>query len=116
MPERRTTGFWNNISQCCGNAGVAEYFLSRFARTRNATDLAYARRHADDVLSRSTVEGAGERWVQAENRGSPADTAAQTGWMQGAAGVGAMLLHLDASMRGDRRPRAVRFPDSPFAS
>jgi hypothetical protein len=31
------------------------------------------------------------------------------------AGVGAMLLHLDAAMRGDRRKRAVAFPDSPLA-
>ena len=53
--------------------------------------------------------------MQAENRVSPADTAAQTGWMQGAAGVGAMLLHLDAAVRGDRRLRAVVFPDSTAA-
>jgi lantibiotic modifying enzyme len=119
IPERRTAGFWNNISQCCGNAGVAEYFLARYARTRNAADLAYARRHADDLLLRSTVEGGAARFVQAENRVAPLDTAAQTGWMQGAAGVGAMLLHLDAAIRGDRRvrlARAVRFPDSPYAS
>jgi hypothetical protein len=53
--------------------------------------------------------------VQAENRVAPGETAAQTGWMQGAAGVGAMLLHLDAAMRGDHRKRAVVFPDSPLA-
>ncbi|MFI5245465.1 MAG: lanthionine synthetase LanC family protein [Gemmatimonadales bacterium] len=115
VPEKRTAGFWNNISQCCGNAGVAEYFLERFGRTGRAADLAYARRQADDLLNRSTIEGGGERWVQAENRVSPADTAAQTGWMQGAAGVGAMLLHLDAATRGDRRKRVVVFPDSPSA-
>jgi lantibiotic modifying enzyme len=116
VPEHRTAGFWNNISQCCGNAGVAEYFLARYARTRNPADLAYARRHADDLLLRSTVSDGAERWVQAENRGAPLDTAAQTGWMQGAAGVGAMLLRLDAAMRGDRRPRASRLPDSPYSA
>jgi len=115
VPERRTAGFWNNISMCCGNAGVAEYFLERYNRGARAADLTYARRQADDLLNRSTIEGAGERWVQAENRVAPGDTAAQTGWMQGAAGVGAMLLHLDAAIRGDRRKRAVVFPDSPLA-
>ena len=69
----------------------------------------------DDLLNRSTIEGGGERWVQAENRVSPADTTAQTGWMQGAAGVGAMLLHLDAATLGDRRKNAVVFPDTPSA-
>jgi lantibiotic modifying enzyme len=120
IPERRTDGFWNNISQCCGNAGVAEYFLARYGRRRQAADLAYARRHADDLLWRGTTDGAGdaaqERWVQAENRVSPLDTTAQTGWMQGAAGVGATLLRLDAALRGDRRPHVVRFPDSPYAA
>jgi hypothetical protein len=37
---------------------------------------------------------------------------AQTGFMQGAAGVGTFLLHLDAHGRG-REPRIV-LPDSPF--
>ncbi|HLA91295.1 MAG TPA: lanthionine synthetase LanC family protein [Gemmatimonadaceae bacterium] len=112
VPEQRTAGFWNNISQCCGNAGVAEYFLVRHERSNDARDLAQARRHADDLLLRGTTDGHAERWVQAENRVSPTDVAAQTGWMQGAAGVGAMLLHLDTAMRGERPTRAVTFPDS----
>jgi lantibiotic modifying enzyme len=113
IPERRTAGFWNNISQCCGNAGVAEYFIGRFARTRKAGDLVYARRHADNLLALGTTDTDRERWVQAENRTSPTDTAAQTGWMQGAAGVGAMLLALDAATANGGRHRVVVFPDSP---
>ena len=112
VPERRSEGFWNNISQCCGNAGVAEYFLTRHARTGKAEDLAYARRQADDVLGRGTIDADRERWVQAENRVSPNDLSAQTGWMQGAAGVGAMLLHMDAVTRGEKLRRAVVFPDT----
>jgi lantibiotic modifying enzyme len=111
VPEQRTAGFWNNISQCCGNAGVAEYFLTRYARTRNPDDLAYARRHADDLLRRSTEEADAERWIQAENRVSPTEVAAQTGWMQGAAGVAAMLLHLDGAMRG-KQVGGVKLPDA----
>ncbi len=116
VPERRTPGFWNNISQCCGNSGVAEYFLSRFERSRDPADLGYARRQADDALRRSSVEGDRQRWIQAENRISPDELAAQTGWMQGAAGVGAMLLRLDAAVRGERRPRSFAFPDTPWAA
>jgi hypothetical protein len=37
---------------------------------------------------------------------------AQTGLMQGAAGVGLLFLHLDAFERG--RTPSVRVPDSPF--
>jgi lantibiotic modifying enzyme len=112
VPEQRTAGFWNNISQCCGNAGVAEYFLTRYARSGRQEDLDYARRQADDLLKRGTVDGETERWTQAENRVSPTELAAQTGWMQGAAGVAAMLLHLDAAMRGERKSGRIAFPDA----
>ena len=37
---------------------------------------------------------------------------AQTGYMQGAAGVGLWLLQLDAAQRG--REFTLRFPDSPY--
>ncbi|HMC54716.1 MAG TPA: lanthionine synthetase LanC family protein [Gemmatimonadaceae bacterium] len=112
VPEQRTAGFWNNISMCCGNAGVAEYFLSRYRRSGNPADLAYAKRHADDALSRATVEGDTEKWIQAENRVSPNEVLAQTGWMQGAAGVGTMLLHMDAATRAQNWKRAVTLPDA----
>jgi len=112
VPEKRTAGFWNNISMCCGNAGVAEYFLSRYRRTGDAGDLAYARRHADDVLARGSIENDQERWVQAENRVAPTEVLAQTGWMQGAAGVGTMLLHVDAAQRSREWTRAVTLPDA----
>jgi len=112
VPEQRTAGFWNNISQCCGNAGVAEYFLKRYARTGASSDLAYARRHADDLLHRGTEDSDAERWVQAENRISPSEEAAQTGLMQGAAGVAIMLLHLDAALRDDHKTKRVMLPDN----
>jgi lantibiotic modifying enzyme len=116
VPEKRTAGFWNNISLCCGNAGVAEYFLARHGRNKESSDLAYAKRHADDLLAKGTVEGDRQKWIQAENRVSPDDVKAQTGWMQGAAGVGAMLLHLDAATQGKRKLETMFMPDSPWAS
>ncbi len=114
VPERRTAGFWENVSQCCGNAGVAEYFLERHRHRGDAADLDHARRHADDLLRRATIDGDRQRWVQAENRASPRDLVAQTGWMQGAAGVGAMLLHLDVAVERKAVRRATVLPDSPW--
>lgn len=113
IPEQRTPGFWNNISQCCGNAGVAEFFLDLHGTLREPAYLAFAQRNVDDLLRRGTEAGGGMKWVQAENRVSPQDTVAQTGLMQGAAGVGLLLLHLDGVLAG-RRP-AIVLPDTPFA-
>jgi lantibiotic modifying enzyme len=109
---QRSPGFWNNISQCCGNCGVSDFFVSLYGLAGDESYLAFARRVADDTLDRATAEGDGSKWVQAENRVSPNVVLAQTGLMQGAAGVGLSMLRLDAALRG--RKATIVLPDSPF--
>lgn len=113
VPEQ-SPGYWNNISQCCGNCGVVEFFaaLSRSVSTREPTYMNFARRVMDNALGRATAEGDGLKWVQAENRVSPNVVIAQTGMMQGAAGVGLALLHLDGAMKG--RANRIILPDNPW--
>lgn len=105
------SGYWNNISQCCGNAGVCEYFLSMHRLTEERRHLEFAMRVADDMLARGTSDSDGLKWIQAENRISPQEVVAQTGLMQGAAGVGLALLHLDGAMQG--RAPVISLPDNP---
>ena len=112
VPER-SAGFWNNISQCCGNCGVSDFFVSLHGLTRDAAYLEFARQCADDTLARATPDGDGLKWVQAENRVSPNDLLAQTGLMQGAAGVGLAMLRLDGALR--RRAPTIVLPDAPYA-
>jgi hypothetical protein len=112
IPEARTPGFWNNVGQCCGSAGVADFFLALWRETNDARDLAFARRTIDDMLGRATPEAGGLKWVQAEHRSQPNLLIAQTGYMQGAAGVGSALVHFAAAL--DKRPVGIRFPDSPY--
>jgi lantibiotic modifying enzyme len=112
IPETRTPGFWNNVGQCCGSAGAADFFLALWRETGDARDLAFARRMIDDMLSRATPEAGGLKWIQAEHRAQPNLLIAQTGYMQGAAGIGSALLHLGTAL--DRRPVSIRLPDSPF--
>ena len=113
IPEERTSGFWNNVSQCCGSAGVIEHFLNQYRRTGDPEHLAFARRMADDLLARATEEHGGLSWVQAEHRVQPDNLEAQVGYMQGAAGVGIALLHLDAAVRGLETER-LAFVDDPW--
>lgn len=112
-PVQRSPGYWNNISQCCGNAGVGEFFLSLHRIWPDRGYLDVARAAADDILDRATEAGTGLKWVQAEHRVRPELLVAQTGRMQGAAGVGSFFLSLDAFAAG-RSPR-VTLPDSPWA-
>ena len=110
LDSERTPGFWNNVGPCCGSSGVALFFLAR--EDRRKADLDYARALADDVLARATRTDEGWSWTQAEHRVRPEFLQAQTGYMQGAAGIGLMLIALEDALAG--RPRALRFPDEPF--
>ena len=112
IPEARTPGFWNNVGQCCGSAGVADFFLALWRETGDARDLAFARRLIDDMLARATPEAGGLKWIQAEHRTQPSLLVALTGYMQGAAGSGSALVHVAATL--DKRPAGIRLPDSPF--
>jgi lantibiotic modifying enzyme len=112
IPDRTTPGFWRNVGVCCGSAGVAEFFLAHHRATGDPASLAFARRVSVQILESATRDAAGIRWPHAEHRTRPTEIAAQTGWMQGAAGIGAWFLHLDASERGAAPP--IRLPDSPF--
>lgn len=112
IPSIRTEGYWNNVSQCCGDAGVGDFFLSLAAETGDLSHLAFAKELADHILGEASEAEVGLNWNQAEHRTQPEFLQAQTGWMQGAAGVGAFFLHLDGAEKG--RAPLIRFPDSPW--
>jgi lantibiotic modifying enzyme len=112
IPEKPTPGFWNNVSQCCGSAGVAEFFLSLHRITRDRAYLDFSQRVTTQLLAQATRDRDGLKWVQAEHRVRPELLVAQTGYMQGAAGIGMWLLRLDAFQQ--RRAATITLPDSPF--
>ena len=112
IQDKETPGFWNNVGQCCGSAGVGTFFLAYHRTTGDRDAAEFARMMTKQLLSKATRDKTGLRWIHAEHRVRPTEVAAQTGWMQGAAGIGAWLLELDAFEKG-RKLRIV-FPDSPF--
>lgn len=112
IPEKRTPGFWNNVGVCCGSAGVAEFFLNAYKLAGEKPYLDFCLRMTEDLLSKATEERGGLKWVQAEHRAKPDFLEAQTGLMQGAAGIGLWLLNLDGY--DQKREPGIVFPDSPF--
>lgn len=111
VPER-SEGYWNNVSCCCGNCGVSDFYVAMATALGESRYLALAQQMADDTIARASGGSDGMRWVQAENRVSPNDLRAQTGMMQGAAGVGLSMLRLDAAL--NRRGRVVVLPGDPW--
>jgi len=112
IPEKRTTGFWNNESICCGTAGVADYFLSLHEVLGDEKYLAFARRATKTILSNAVQKEKGISWVQAEHRVKPLFLEEQTGYMQGASGIALWLLRLE-NFEEEKKPTIV-LPDSPF--
>ena len=114
IPEKETPGFWNNAGICCGLAGLSDFFLSLYKLTRNEHYLVFGRRALRVLENKATRDAAGTRWIQAEHRTRPDFLVAQTGLMQGAAGIGLVALRWAAF---DARPMSeprVKLPDSAF--
>jgi lantibiotic modifying enzyme len=110
VPEKQSPGFWNNVGQCSGNAGIGDFFVTLQQSAPNPAYADMVQRISAATLARATVDGDGLKWIQAENRESPDALVAQTGFMQGAAGIGTYFLHADGLAKG--RKRVIKWPDA----
>jgi hypothetical protein len=113
IPENLTPGLWNVVCQCCGNAGIIDFFTGLWVATHKTEYLVFAKRVADQTISRATnLDGRGYRWYQAWTRVKPWEVTAETGYFIGGSGVGSALLHLHTAEQKQYAP--IVFPDSPF--
>jgi hypothetical protein len=55
----------------------------------------------------------GLSWNMAEHRGRPEFVERQTGYMQGAAGIGSFMLHLATAL--EHKPVKLLLPETPFS-
>jgi lantibiotic modifying enzyme len=109
IPENRTPGFWNNVSVCCGSAGIADFFLELNSVMQNEAYPAFSDRLSRQLLECAVCDSTGAYWIQAEHRVRPDLLIAQTGLMQGAAGIGITLLRQQAFKTGHQP--FIRMPD-----
>jgi len=116
VPERRYPGFWDNVAQCCGTAGVLELALDRYQASTDPDWLSWAGVLADDLLAHAVpVNGADDAaltWSNVEHRRPDPVLPPEPGWMQGTAGVAAALLRTARLVRrrSRRRTSAVARP------
>jgi lantibiotic modifying enzyme len=113
IPEKLTPGYWNVACQCCGAAAEVDFFLSLWLATGKSAYRDFARRVADQLISREThLDGKGYRWYQAWTRVRPWEVNAETGYKIGASGIGSALVHTQLAI--EDRYSAILFPDNPF--
>src|SRR5579875_1289628 len=106
-------GVWHNVSVCCGVTAEAQFFYDVYLLTHRRKWLKEATEASERLLSLSDNKAGRYRWVQVETRVKPDIAIAQTGYMQGASGIGMWLLHFSAALSGEHRP-VITFPDNPF--
>jgi hypothetical protein len=111
-PEQRSRGFWNNISQCCCDAGIGDHAVSMYRATNDEFYLELAQRVAGELVRQSSGDAETCCWPQAEHRSQPEFIQTQTGYMQGAAGVGSFFVHLATTLAG--KSVKIAFPESPY--
>ncbi len=95
-----------------GGAGTGLYLLYMARNTDDAASRDLAAKAGLRLIELGIPEAGGLKWVHAEHRVNPNYTYAQTGYMQGAAGIGMALLHMDAVEKG--KEWTFRLPDSPY--
>ena len=110
-PERRSKGLWQNFGLCCGDAGIGDYALFLYDVTDDARYLQFAERVGNYLVGASESQD-GVSWEQAEHRSRKGFLETQTGYMQGAAGIGSFLLHLATVEKG--APSKIVLPETPF--
>ncbi len=113
-PSTRSWGWWNNYGRCCGDAGLGDAALlfasAACSDARRAAYLGLANDCGDVIEAQSSGATTGRSWTQAEHRARPRFVQAQTGYMQGAAGIGSFLVHLATRDRA-AGPVRVALPD-----
>jgi hypothetical protein len=99
IPERLYPGFWDNDGRRCGTAGVGDVVLNIWQRHGLDDDLGFAVTLADAIVERAIRDGQHVYWRFVEHRNKDPLLPPGPGWMQGAAGIAALLFRLARLLR-----------------
>ena len=112
-PEKQSPGFWNNVSYCCGHAGVLQTLIGLYAFSHEEKWHDLMVRTASVLLGQSESRYPGTLdWPEAFERVKPEIISRDIGFFPGAAGIGTVLLQMYLSETGKLRWK--RWPDDPF--
>lgn len=114
-PEHQSKGLWNTVNQCCGIAGIAQFFIGLYTADPQPRWKTLAERTAAVLLGwEAGHPDGGSDWPLAWRRVVPTDIGPRIGYIDGTAGVAAVLLQLYTLEQG--RFQWHRFIENPFPS
>ena len=116
LPARLHPGFWDNDGRCCGTAGVADVFLDAWRHGGDDEDLGFAEHLADALVERAMRDGPHVYWRFIEHRNVEPLLPPGVGWMQGAAGIAAVLFRTGRVLREGRTAATVPRMDTWWAA
>ncbi len=96
-----------------GRSGRLLFWRGLYTLAGDLAHLQFAVDVLDDVLARAVLNELGMRWHNIEHSARPPPLPAQTGWMRGAAGMGAARLRPPGLRTGSGTGRWL--PTRPFA-
>jgi Lanthionine synthetase C-like protein len=111
LPARLYPGFWDNLAQCCGTAGVGNRVLDWYCETGDLDWLDWAGSLAADIIARRVTDDVGTRWSNTEHKADPSELPPQAGWMQGTSGIAGFLLRLARTRTDGRDAARLIWPD-----
>jgi hypothetical protein len=119
LPARLRPGFWDNDGRCCGTAGVLDAALDDAQAApdpqQREESLAWADQLAASLVARAVpapVGGAApECWRFVDHTADPPELDPAVGWMQGAAGISAVLHRYVRVRRTGAASARVGLPD-----
>ncbi|MBQ7841730.1 MAG: hypothetical protein IJ390_14770 [Lachnospiraceae bacterium] len=112
-PENHSEGYWNVYSQCCGTAGIVNLFLGLWADNGEQKYLELANRGGRHIIGAAKItKDPYMYWLQSYTRIRPALTTYDTGFQNGAAGIGTALLQL--YLANQNQFQVSRLPNDPF--
>jgi len=85
IPERRYPGFWDNDGRCCGTAGVADVMF-------DAGEIEFGLSLCQTLVERAVTTDNGAYWQFIEHKNDDPLLPPGVGWMQGTAGIAAVLF------------------------
>ena len=115
IPERLRPGFWDNDGRCCGTAGVVDVVLDAWQDGGPDEELDFALHLCDVLVERADHDADHASWRFIEHRNEQPLLPPGVGWMQGAAGIAAVLLRASRVVELGREAPAVRRMDTWWA-